>query len=168
MENLVGVFRASGRNGLKKYGFAYVKSQVDALDKCKKKLEDGETLTEIWLCKWRDIPSKYTLIYGVETPDNKVPNLDFCANLRTQHIKPKGENGKPYRGIRSGIKETTKDLIKQALTNLRAPAVEVKAKEAKPHIKLALPAPSVVGTTIAQQNAGSEYILIVATGIKGA
>lgn len=124
MENLVAVYRVISTNKVgqppvKKYGHVWIKSQGQAIPLVKKALTEGETLSEIWVCKWKEVPSKYKLVFGITTPENASPNLDMAASLRDMHLKKRGKGRGKYT-------YTIPEKNKQ----------EKKEETEKPHVKL--------------------------------
>lgn len=107
MEPLVAVGRA--RNTETKgvyYFYAWIKRHVEAKDKLTKLLAEKEELTAVWVCKWRDVPSKYTLVSGDETPENASPNFDMAEDLRKKFLHKKGDpRNKPCRRMAQQIIE---------------------------------------------------------------
>lgn len=91
MENLIAVF-STIKKGVTRYGWAWTKKESDAINNCIKKMEGGETLIHVWVAKWRDAPSKYTLVKGYPSASNTAPDIDFADNIRKQFLKKPKQN----------------------------------------------------------------------------
>lgn len=108
MEKLIAVHRHITSKGHTVYGWAWIKKESEAYTKCLanlRLLDSASTITEVWVCNWKDEPSKYKLVYGDDTALNQRPNWDQAANLRKSHLKQKGETKRQYKARLQSMKK---------------------------------------------------------------
>ena len=100
MEKLLATHRHTTSKGLSAYGWAWVKRKSDAFAVCDakiKKLDDKAVITEVWVCEWKNVPSKHELVYGTPTAINATPNIDFAAQKRNDHLRKPNETKRAHK-----------------------------------------------------------------------
>lgn len=105
-EPLIAMFRVSTAKGGMRYGFCWIKKVREATDRVRKALGDGETLSAVWTCDWRKIPSEYKLVIG-NSEDKKGPNLDMAADLRKQLFSKKDKR----KRLRDRVMESINNAV---------------------------------------------------------
>jgi len=115
-EPLVAIMRVTTPKGGKRFGYAWIKKEEEAMARCRGALQTGEILTGVWTADWRKDPSQYKLVIGDSSIDKEGPNLDMAATLREQFLR------KPSKKER----RTLRKQIAAAINKVIHPAKEKK------------------------------------------